>query len=233
MPGQLAVVIPALNEKQALPRLLSDLAALRRVLPGGLEVVVVDGGSRDGTAGLAAEQADQVISSPPGRGRQMNAGASVTTADWLWFLHADTRLTGMDGLAVTRTLTAGRAWGRFDVRIAGEHWMLSVIAVAMNLRSRLTGIATGDQGLFVAREAFEAVGGFPEQPLMEDIALSGRLKAAVGRPACLRGPLVTAGRRWEANGVWRTVTLMWRLRWRYWRGGDPVALARDYRRGTP
>jgi rSAM/selenodomain-associated transferase 2 len=145
----------------------------------------------------------------------------------LLFLHADTRLPD-DALAqVDAALASGAAWGRFDVRISGRPRLLRVVAWCMNRRSCWTGIATGDQAIFVSRQAFDRVGGFPDQPLMEDVELSRRL-LALGRPACLRGPAVTSGRRWETRGVWRTIFLMWQLRWRYWRGESPQALARDY-----
>jgi rSAM/selenodomain-associated transferase 2 len=158
----------------------------------------------------------------------MNAGAAAASADVLLFLHADTRLPeGADGL-ISRALAGGAAWGRFDVVIDGRPWMLKVVAAMMNTRSRWTGIATGDQAIFVRRSAFDAVGGYPQQPLMEDIELSRRLRRT-GRPACLRQRVVTSGRRWEARGVWRTIFLMWRLRWRYWRGESPARLAQDYR----
>lgn len=230
MSADLAIVIPALNERQHLPVLLRELAEARTCAEATVQLVVVDGGSVDDTPVLAAQWADEVIRSPMGRARQMNAGAAVTDSKGLWFLHADSRLAGAATQAVCQALQRGHPWGRLDVRIDGPHWMFRVIATAMNARSRLRGIATGDQGLFMTREMFNAVGGFPEQPLMEDIAMSAALKNKAGPPACLPGPLVTAGRRWEANGVWRTIALMWWLRWRYWCGADPRVLAREYRR---
>jgi rSAM/selenodomain-associated transferase 2 len=162
----------------------------------------------------------------------MNAGAAQASGNVLMFLHADTRLPPeaerlvLDGLA-----RSGRAWGRFDVAIEGRPRMLKLIASAMNLRSRVTGIATGDQAVFVTREAFDAVGGFPEIPLMEDIALSRALKR-VSRPLCLRERAITSGRRWETHGVWHTTLLMWQLRLLYFLGADPAALARRYGYGS-
>ncbi len=148
----------------------------------------------------------------------------------LLFLHADTVLPEhADRLIVQRLANGGRVWGRFDVRIAGRPFMLRVVAAMMNLRSRLTGIATGDQGIFVTREAFLGVGGYPEQPLMEDIELSRCLRS-LGPPLCLRERVTTSGRRWEAHGVWRTIFLMWRLRLRYWLGAGAETLSREYRR---
>jgi rSAM/selenodomain-associated transferase 2 len=176
-------------------------------------------------------RADQVLSAPRGRALQMNVGAAKANGDVLLFLHADTRLPGeaerlvLDGLA-----RSGHAWGRFDVVIEGRHPMLRLVAAMMNLRSRLTGIATGDQAIFVKRDAFQAAGGFPEIPLMEDIALSKRLKRG-GRPLCLRERATTSGRRWETHGVFRTILLMWRLRLAYFLGADPAALAGRYRYG--
>ena len=185
----------------------------------------------DATVQRARLRADQVLSAPRGRALQMNAGAAKASGDVLLFLHADTRLPReaerlvLDGLA-----RSGRDWGRFDVTIEGRHPMLRLVAAMMNLRSRLTGIATGDQAIFVKRDAFHAAGGFPEIPLMEDIALSKRLKRT-GRPLCLRERATTSGRRWETHGVFRTILLMWRLRLAYFFGADPAALARRYRYG--
>jgi rSAM/selenodomain-associated transferase 2 len=158
----------------------------------------------------------------------MNAGAEKAAGEVLLFLHADTRLPKAAELVLLSGLDrSGRAWGRFDVRIAGRHRLLAVVAMLMNASSRLTGIATGEQAIFVKRDAFQAAGGYPPIALMEDIALSKRLKRA-GRPLCLRERVVTPGRRWEANGVMRTVLLMWRLRLAYFFGGDPAQLARRY-----
>ncbi|MBX3635901.1 MAG: TIGR04283 family arsenosugar biosynthesis glycosyltransferase [Rubrivivax sp.] len=223
---RLAIVMPVLDEAAGIATTLAALAPLRA---RGARVVVVDGSSRDGTPALAAPLADRVITSPRGRALQMNAGAaSAADADALLFLHADTLLPPEADRLVLGAVARGARWGRFDVRIAGRPRLLRVVAALMNVRSRWTGIATGDQAIFVERTLFEAVGGFPAQPLMEDVELSRRLRA-VARPACLRERVVTSGRRWESRGVWRTVWLMWRLRWRYWRGEAPEALARDYR----
>ena len=158
----------------------------------------------------------------------MNAGAAASRAPRLLFLHADTRLPADADARVARAL-ARAPWGRFDVRIDGRSRWLPLVAALMNLRSRLTGIATGDQAIFVRRDAFDRIGGFPDQPLMEDVEISRRLRA-IGRPACLRARVVTSGRRWDAHGAWRTIRLMWRLRWRYWRGESPQSLAEAYRR---
>jgi rSAM/selenodomain-associated transferase 2 len=221
----LSVVVPVLNEAAAIEGTLRSLAPLRA---RGAEVIVADGGSSDTTVTCARALADRVLDAARGRARQMNAGAAVARGDVLLFLHADTLLPdGADGL-IRQALHSGAAWGRFDVRIDGKAWMLPVIAAFMNARSRWTGIATGDQGLFVRRTVFERLGGFADQPLMEDIELSRRLRA-VGRPACLSARVTTSGRRWETRGVWRTIFLMWRLRWRYWRGESPYALAKAYR----
>jgi rSAM/selenodomain-associated transferase 2 len=186
-------------------------------------VIVVDGGSEDATRELAAGLCDRVVLAPRGRAVQMNAGAREAKGDVLVFLHADTRLPSN-----ADELVRGLLWGRFDVQIEGRHPLLKVIAWSMNLRSRLSGIATGDQAIFVARALFEELGGYPEQPLMEDVELSRRLRAR-GAPACLHARVTTSGRRWEQRGPWRTIFLMWRLRWRYWRGESPQALAEAYR----
>ncbi len=221
----LSIIIPALNEAGNIPALLDSLQPLRQ---RGVEVVVVDGGSTDDTAVLARDRADQIITSPQGRARQMNAGAAAARGEILCFLHADTRLPdGADGVIIDGLTRSRRSWGRFDVHITGDHPMLGLIAYLMNWRSRLTGIATGDQGLFVTRSLFEATGRFPEIALMEDIAFSRQLKI-YGAPLCIAHKLTTSGRRWEKNGVWRTIWLMWRLRFAYWLGADPDKLALRY-----
>jgi rSAM/selenodomain-associated transferase 2 len=221
----LSIVIPTLDEAAGIEAALRSLQPLRR---RGAELVLADGGSADGTPARAAAWVDAACAAPRGRASQMNAGARLARAQTLLFLHADTLLPAEADTHVLAAVAAGAHWGRFDVRIAGRPAMLRVVAALINLRSRLTGIATGDQAIFVTRAAFERVGGFPDQPLMEDIEISRRLKA-IGRPACLRAKVTTSGRRWERRGVWATIALMWRLRWRYWRGETPDRLARDYR----
>ena len=221
----LSIVVPALNEAAGIVATLQALAPLRA---RGVELLLADGGSTDGTPVLAAPWVDAVVQAPRGRALQMNAGAARARGEVLLFLHADTLLpAGADGL-VLQAVAAGARWGRFDVDIQGRPSMLRVVAALMNLRSRATGIATGDQAMFCTRAAFAQVGGFPVQPLMEDVELSRRLKR-LGPPACLRARVRTSGRRWEQRGVWRTILLMWRLRWRYWRGASPDSLARAYR----
>ena len=222
----LSIIVPMLNEAYALPVLLAQLAHWRA---RGCEVVLVDGGSTDGSVAMARAAGFRVVEAERGRARQMNAGAVQAGGEVLLFLHADTQLPTEADAAVRGALADERRdWGRFDVRITGRAPMLRVVAALMNLRSRLTGIATGDQAMFVRREAFDAVGGFPLQPLMEDIELSRRLLRR-SRPACLRARVTTSGRRWEQRGVWRTIVLMWRLRWAYWRGVPAEVLAEAYR----
>jgi rSAM/selenodomain-associated transferase 2 len=221
----LSIVLPALDEAAGIEATLQALEPLRA---RGVEIVLADGGSADGTPALAAPWVDTVLQAARGRALQMNAGAAAARGAVLLFLHADTRLPAQADSQVLRAVAGGACWGRFDVRIEGRPAMLRVVATLMNLRSRLSGIATGDQAIFVTREAFEGVGGFPVQPLMEDIEFSRRLKR-LGRPACLRARARTSGRRWEQRGVWRTIFLMWRLRWRYWRGESPARLAEAYR----
>ncbi len=223
----LSIIIPTLNEAENIPALLDSLQPQRQ---RGVEVVIADGGSTDNTAALARGRADQIITSPPGRARQMNAGAAVANGEILCFLHADTRLPeNADGLIIDGLTRSRRSWGRFDVRITGSHPLLRLVAHMMNWRSRFTGIATGDQGLFVTRSLFEAAGHFPEIVLMEDIALSRQLKI-YGAPLCIAHRLTTSGRRWEKHGVWRTIWLMWRLRLAYRLGADPDKLALRYAR---
>ena len=225
---RLSVIIPVLNEAAAIQGTLKGLQGLRR---NGHEVIVVDGGSEDDTPRLAEPLADHILTGTPrGRARQMNAGAACCAGDVLLFLHADTCLPdGADGVVRDASQGLARFWGRFDVHLSGGHWMLRVVEAMMNLRSRASGIATGDQALFVSRALFEEVGGFPEQPLMEDIALSRALRPMV-RPICLRQRVVSSSRRWEEHGIWRTILLMWRLRLAYALGVDAARLAAVYER---
>lgn len=220
----LSIIVPALDEAAGIEAALASLAPLRR---RGIELIIVDGGSTDGTPARARPLADRVIAAPRGRAHQMNAGAAAAQGDVLLFLHADTRLPADADRLIALALERGRNWGRFDVAIEGRHRLLPLVARLMNLRSRLTGIATGDQAIFVRRGAFAACGGFPPIPLMEDIALSRALKRG-GRPACLRQCVYTSGRRWDGRGFWRTVILMWRLRVAYFFGADPARLAQRY-----
>jgi rSAM/selenodomain-associated transferase 2 len=219
---RLSVVVPALNEARAIRDTLEALAPLRS---RGHEVIVVDGGSSDDTARIASGLAEKVLHSERGRAKQMNAGARAAAGDALVFLHADTRLPPRADELILAALQE-RLWGRFDVEIASRHPLLRIVGGAVNLRSRLTGIATGDQAIFVRRAAF---GGFPEIALMEDVAFCKRMKR-LAPPACLRAKVLTSARRWETRGVLRTIVLMWRLRLLYSLGVPPERLARLYDR---
>ena len=223
--AELSIIIPCLNEASSIVAALDRLQPLRR---RGVEVIVVDGGSSDGSVALAATLADRVLAAPRGRASQMNAGAAVAHGEMLLFLHADCALPADgDRLIIEGLQTGGKHWGRFDVRLAGAHPLLKIVAFMMNWRSRLTSIATGDQGLFMTRGLFADTGGFPAIPLMEDIALSKGLKT-FGAPLCLRARITASGRRWEERGALRTVLLMWRLRLAYFLGADPADLAFRY-----
>lgn len=223
---RISIVIPTLNEAQNLKPLLQDIAGLRKQ---GHEILLVDGGSDDGTAAQADGLVDRVLLGTRGRAAQMNAGARAAQGDILWFLHADSRVPAGAARRLIDACDAGHHWGRFDARLSGSHWLLRVVEYTMNLRSHLTGIVTGDQGIFVTREAFESVNGFPQIALMEDIALSKKLRRQ-GRPARIRRPsLQTSSRRWEKQGILRTILQMWRLRLAYALGAEPHDLARRYR----
>ena len=220
----LRIVMPVLNEGDTLQASLRAVQPLRQ---RGAELVVVDGGSTDSTWALARALADQVMLAPRGRAAQMNAGARACKADVLLFLHADSRLPDHADTLIAQAMNSGHRWGRFDVRIDGLHPMLRMVERLMNLRSGLTGIATGDQAMFVRRDVFERLSGFADLPLMEDIDLSKRLKK-LGPPACVKIPVLTSARRWQQHGVWRTIVLMWRLRLAYFWGASPHALALRY-----
>ncbi|HYQ92012.1 MAG TPA: TIGR04283 family arsenosugar biosynthesis glycosyltransferase, partial [Candidatus Competibacteraceae bacterium] len=198
----ISIIVPVLNEAAALPVCLQALQSLRRQ---DCELLVVDGGSTDASVTIARTLADRVLSTPAGRAVQMNAGAQVAHGDILWFLHGDS-LPPPDAAASIRValVESNRCWGRFDVRLSGNRPLLRIVETLMNRRSRLTGIATGDQGIFVRRWAFAQVGGYPAIPLMEDIALSRALKR-LSRPVCLCQHLLTSSRRWEQQGIWKTI----------------------------
>ena len=222
---QLSIILPALNEAEAIA---NTLARLQSVRAHGVEVILVDGGSSDRTRDIAAPLVDRVIDSEPGRAKQMNAGAAVASGDALLFLHADSILPDDGDIQIAQAFIDPRfQWGRFDVSIHGMHVMFPVIAWFMNHRSRSTGIATGDQGIFVTRNAFMKIGGFPDQPLMEDVEICKRLKK-ISPPACIAKKIITSGRRWEKHGVWRTIWLMWRLRFSYYCGATPESIHRAY-----
>lgn len=229
-PIKLSIVIPLLNEADNLPKLMGHLAHLN---PAPYQVILVDGGSTDNSVAIAKELIESLIDSSPsvisgqvidwqiiestaGRALQMNAGAELATGDVLLFLHADTQLPN-HAIADITSAVRQAAWGRFDVRLESSTWMLKVVSQMMNWRSRFSGIATGDQAIFIKKPLFEQLGGYPQQPLMEDIELCKRLKA-IGKPACLRSKVITSARRWQQYGTWRTIGLMWHLRFDYWRG---------------
>jgi rSAM/selenodomain-associated transferase 2 len=220
-----SVIIPTLNEAANIEAALARLQPLRA---RGHEVIVADGGSEDGTPDLARPLADRVVAARRGRAHQMNAGADEARGEVLLFLHADTRLPERaDRLIVDGLRRSGLAWGRFDIRIDGRHALLGLVAWFMNRRSRLTSVCTGDQSMFVRRDVFTRLGGYPPIDLMEDIALS-KLLRRYSRPLCIVDTALTSARRWETRGVWRTVMLMWWLRLRYFLGASPSYLLRIY-----
>ncbi len=222
---RLSIIVPVLNEAASIQ---AFLLSVRKSCEQRVQVIVVDGGSTDATAALARPHCDCLIESRKGRATQMNAGARQANTNVLWFVHADSRLPRhADALIIDALQRSGRRWGYFDVRLSGGRLLLRVVERLMNWRSAVTGIATGDQGLYVSRKLFERIGGFPDIALMEDIAISRRLKKA-GRPAVASQPLVTSSRRWEKNGILRTIVLMWKLRLYYFLGVDPGRLAHMY-----
>jgi rSAM/selenodomain-associated transferase 2 len=222
----LSVVIPVLNEAPGLALLCSTLRSQLADTDHSIELIFVDGGSTDGSAETIARHGFPCLRSGRGRAAQMNLGAAAATANYLLFLHADSELPDA-ALDSVISVLGKELWGRFDISISGDAKMFGVIAFFINWRSRLSGIATGDQGIFVRRSVFNAVGGFLDQTLMEDIALSAALRK-LSAPVCLRTKITTSGRRWQHRGIWRTILLMWRLRFMYWRGVSPQSLAKRY-----
>ena len=220
---RISVIIPVLNEEKTIAVTLQALVPL-----APHEILVVDGGSHDRTRAICDRLGVKLLSSERGRARQMNHGARQATGNVLLFVHADTRLpaTALDDIAVALR-DSNCPGGRFDVELDGAHWMFRIIGALINYRSRLTKVATGDQALFVRREVFERIAGFPDLPLMEDIAFCRSLKP-IGRMACLRSRVVSSARRWEKDGLWRTIVKMWTLKLCYLAGVPPGRLKQFY-----
>ncbi len=228
-----SIIIPTLNEAENVRILLGDLARLQTHLQKGhtaFEVVVVDGGSRDATCEIAAQHGARVLTSPPTRGGQLQAGYLASQGELLWFLHADSRV-GSEVWDALAALIGERVWGRFDVQLgdAPVPFGFRVLSWTMNLRSRLTCIATGDQGIFVERTLLVEAGGVPNQPLMEDIALSLRLRR-LRPPVCLSERLQTSRRKWQRDGLVRGTWRIFRIRLAYAWGASPALLAKRYYR---
>ena len=229
-PARISIVIPALNEEGCIARTLERLQAMRQ---RGHELIVVDGGSTDNTVTVSTALADRLVRAPRGRASQMRAGAAVANGTVIWLLHADSLpVDGADRLILGCLSRPAVQWGRFNIEFSGERRVFKMIALFMNLRSRLSGIATGDQGIFLSRELYEQVGGIPDIPLMEDVALSRRLKRN-SRPAVVNQKLTSSPRRWEKHGIASTILRMWGLRFAFFIGIDPVRLARYYAVDNP
>jgi len=220
----ISIIIPTLNEEDVIQALLQQLQTCRQQ---GHEVIVVDGGSHDNTCSVADSLSDKVISSEAGRALQMNNGATQSRHEILWFLHADTIIPENAIEQIQEALNKSD-WGRFNVKLSGSHILFRIIETMMNVRSCVSSIATGDQGIFVKRKVFWQVNGYSNIPLMEDVDLSKKLKK-LSKPACLKYTLITSSRRWEKNGISSTILLMWKLRFLYWLGVSPEYLARQYR----
>jgi rSAM/selenodomain-associated transferase 2 len=220
---RLSIIVPVLNEAELLPAFLLHLQGWREIA----EIIVVDGGSRDGSIDVARSLCDVALSTAAGRARQMNAGAACSRGEYLMFVHCDT-FHSVAPEALAAHLDARPAWGFFPLRLSGEAVAFRVIERAINLRSRLTRVATGDQSLFVSRSLWERSGGYADIPLMEDVEFCKRLRK-LASSAVLPVPVVTSSRRWETRGILRTVLLMWYLRLRFWLGADPADLAASYR----
>ena len=221
---KISIIIPVLNEAETIQSFLQALQPLRKQ---GHEVVLVDGHSDDDTCALARPLVDRMFSSQPGRARQQILGAKMSTGQVLLFLHADTKLPEKAEQVILSALAQGFFWGRFDVQLSGSHWLFRMIEKMMNWRSCLTGIATGDQSLFVAKMLYNDVGGMPAIELMEDIEFSKRLLKFC-KPACLKSIVITSSKRWEKNGILRTILFMWSLRLQYFFGIKPEVLVKKY-----
>jgi rSAM/selenodomain-associated transferase 2 len=218
-----SIIIPALNEAESIENTLFPLQYLRKL---GHEIILVDGGSRDATCFISRPLVSKLLSSEPGRARQMNLGASIATGNVLLFLHADTSLPeNLEGIFAGLKIKS--FWGRFDLSLTGTQYIYRLIEKMINLRSRLCGIATGDQVIFMTRDLFDRVNGFPDIPLMEDIAVCKKLKT-ISSPVCISARVITSSRRWESRGAIKTILLMWKLRMQYAMGVPPEKLANQY-----
>jgi rSAM/selenodomain-associated transferase 2 len=222
---KVSIIIPVLNEAG---NLLNTLNCLQPFRHAGHEVIVVDGGSTDNSVEIANQAADRIIESEPGRAVQMNTGAAITSGEVFLFLHADTVLPDNALELITSVPQAKHFWGRFDIRLSSDRIIFRLIETLVNLRSRLSSIATGDQAIFIEAGLFRRTGGFPPIALMEDIAMSRLLKKQL-KPVCLKSRVITSSRRWETNGVLATVLLMWKLRLYYFLGVSPERLSQLYR----
>lgn len=229
---EITVIIPVLNEQGSLEQTVPRLV---RCCADAGEVIFVDGGSTDGTLETLTEAAGRYVgtprmrveSAPPGRAIQMNKGASKASGDILLFLHIDTRLPDHALDKIREMVRKGAFWGRFDVSLDSANAIFRFIGFMMNLRSAVTGIATGDQAIFVRRDVFSMLGGYSAMPLMEDIDFCMRLKT-VAPPGLIHDCVTTSARRWQQSGVLRTILLMWILRLAFWLGISPERLARMY-----
>ena len=221
----ISIIVPVLDDVSALRQLLDDLDAIPSF---DAERIVVDGGSTDGSMELAQRRVDVALRAPTGRARQLAAGVARAHGEWLWMLHADSRVDASAWDALRRAVESdAAAWGRFDVHLTGSHAAFRIIETLMNVRSRWSSICTGDQGIFVRRDLLELIDGIPNQPLMEDIELTKRLRR-YARPICIDSPLGVSPRRWQQRGIAATVLLMWRLRLQYFCGVAPETLVQQY-----
>lgn len=221
----LSIIIPTFNEQKNIRDLLRLLQPVRDC---GAELIVVDGGSTDSSCEVAEPLCDHLIHSERGRAMQMNAGAAIANGELLWFLHADSIPSDAVFDRLQKICDSGEhIWGRFNISMSGSHFLLKIVAFMMNIRSWVTGIATGDQGIFIHRNLFEEVNGFSNISLMEDISMCSELKK-IKMPFCCREKLVTSSRKWEEKGVFRTIVLMWWIRFAYAMGRNPKKLHQQY-----
>lgn len=220
----LSIIIPVYNEQEII---LEKLKRLININSQNVQIIVSDGGSSDYTVSLAKSCVKTVLTSKKGRSCQMNAGADVATGDFLLFLHIDSILPDHYFESLGNINIETYSWGRFDIQFTNNNILFSIIAFMMNIRSRFTGVATGDQAIFMTRQAYDRAGGFPEIELMEDVAMCKKLREFT-RPICLREKVVTSSRRWEEKGIFKTIALMWILRLAYFLRIKPAILGKLY-----
>jgi rSAM/selenodomain-associated transferase 2 len=219
---QLSIIIPVLNEAGCLDQGLARLFTLQWVTDHA-EVIISDGGSKDDSLDIASRYPCKIVHSNAGRATQMNTASKSAQGKYLLFLHADSDLPE----DFYRFIEADAKWGFYRLRLSNDAYVYRIIEAAINLRTRVSRVAGGDQGLYFERHFFESLNAYPQIPLMEDIAIC-KTARRLAKPFVSVATISSSGRRWQDQGVVKTVLLMWALRLGYWLGVDPRRLHKIY-----